>query len=74
MIDRHPLAIRAAVMHGLARCADSPAPLACLGEFLEKLAGMGWNNEDVRSVELAALRLMGKLKEQELTQRPKLTA
>src|SRR5439155_8405549 len=62
MAGRHQLSIHAAVMHCLARCADSQAPLSSLGEFLEKLAGMGWSGDDVREVEMTVLKLLGKLK------------
>jgi hypothetical protein len=51
MVDGKPnLAIRAAVMNCVARCLDSDTPVICLGDFLEKLAVMGWQSEDVDTV------------------------
>ena len=66
------LSIRAAVMNCLARCSESPAPLACLGEFLEKLGAMGWDSEDVFAVERSVLHLLGKLREHALADRESL--
>ena len=47
-------------MNCLARCTGSEAPLCCLGEFLEKLVEMGWDEDDVRAVQATVLRLLGK--------------
>ncbi len=58
--NKSKLTVRAAVMNCLARCSDSDAPLCCLGEFLEKLVEMGWNEGDVRTVRASVLRLLGK--------------
>jgi hypothetical protein len=54
------LSVHAAVMNCLARCTGSEAPLCCLGEFLDKLAEMGWQEHDVRTVQTSVLRLLGK--------------
>jgi hypothetical protein len=54
------LSIRAAVMNCVARCANSKAPLCELGEFLEKLAVMGWSPGDILIVNTTALRLLDK--------------
>jgi hypothetical protein len=58
--NKSKLTVRAAVMNCLARCSDSDAPLCCLGEFLEKLAEMGWPENDVRAVQTSVLQLLGK--------------
>jgi hypothetical protein len=58
--NKSKLAVRAAVMNCLARCSDSDAPLCCLGEFLEKLAEMSWNEDAVRAVRASVLRLLDK--------------
>jgi len=68
MAAKSELSIRAAVMHCLARCAESEAPLCCLGEFLEKLGALGWRPSEIRSVEMAVLRLLGRLREKSLEQ------
>jgi hypothetical protein len=60
------LSIRAAVMNCLARCSESEAPLCCLGEFLEKLASMGWDAEDIFGVERSVLHLLGRVRENAL--------
>ena len=70
MPPKSELSIRAAVMHCLARCAESEAPLCCLGEFLEKLGSMGWTGDDVRRVENVVLRLLGHLHETAIHQAP----
>jgi hypothetical protein len=54
------LSVRAAVMSCLARCSESEAPLCCLGEFLEKLTEMGWNDDDVRTVQASVVQLLTK--------------
>ena len=69
MARKSNLSIRAAVMNCLARCTESPAPLACLGEFLEKLSALGWDSEDVFAVERSVLHLLGKVREQALEDR-----
>lgn len=69
MSRKSNLSIRAAVMNCLARCAESKAPLSCLGEFLEKLASMGWHSEDVFAVERSVLHLLGKIREDALVDR-----
>ncbi len=58
--NKSNLAVRAAVMNCLARCSDSDAPLCCLGEFLGKLADMGWNENDVQTVQDSVLRMLGR--------------
>ena len=72
MSHKSNLSIRAAVMNCLARCTESPAPLACLGEFLEKLTGLGWNSEDVFAVERSVLHLLGKVREDALENRDRI--
>jgi hypothetical protein len=52
------LSIRAAVMNGLARCAESETPLSCLANFLEKLAGLGWAADDIATVRNMVLKLL----------------
>jgi hypothetical protein len=69
MSRKSNLSIRAAVMNCLARCAESEAPLCCLGEFLEKLASMGWHADDVFAVERSVLHLLGKIREHTLEDR-----
>ncbi len=71
MTKKSDLSIRAAVMNCAARCAESSAPLASLGEFLEKLASMGWDSEDVVAVEKSVLQLLGKLQEESLKDKPR---
>jgi len=61
-IYKSTLSIRAAVMNCLARCIESQAPLCCLGEFLEKLVAMGWNDDDVQTVQASVLHLLGRSK------------
>lgn len=58
MYEKPRLAIRAAVMNCLARCTESETPLVCLSEFLEKLAELGWQKEDVEAVRNMVLKLM----------------
>jgi hypothetical protein len=60
---RHDLSIRAAVMNCLARCSESEAPLCCLGDFLDKLGGMGWSCDDVSLVEKTVLRILCGMRE-----------
>ena len=66
MAAKSHLSIRAAVMNCFARCADSPAPLSSLGDFLEKLSALGWSPSEVHTVEMSVLRLLGLLKDQGL--------
>jgi hypothetical protein len=61
MPSKSKLSIHAAVMNCLSRCVQSVAPLCCLGEFLERLAVLGWEPDDVRDVEVTVLKLLGKL-------------
>jgi hypothetical protein len=62
MSMRSNLVIHAAAMNCLSRCTDSDAPLCCLGEFLEKLAHLGWAASDIYEVETRVLRQLGKLR------------
>jgi hypothetical protein len=62
MAAKSELSIRAAVMNLIARCTDSAAPLCCLNDFLEKLAALGWNLDDIKAVETAALRMLANIK------------
>jgi hypothetical protein len=55
-------------MNCLARCAESKAPLCCLGDFLEKLQAMGWSPDDLRLVETAVLRFLGYIRETDVSQ------
>jgi hypothetical protein len=57
-------------MNCLARCAESAAPLCCLGEFLEKLSALGWDQDDVLKVERAVLVILGHIEEKSLEQAP----
>jgi hypothetical protein len=60
-------------MNCFARCAESQAPLYCLGEFLEKLRVLGWSPRDVLEVEQSVLRLLSQAREQSYpTSRPAL--
>jgi hypothetical protein len=63
MAGRLQLAIKAATMSCLARCASSNSPLVCLSDFLENLAAMGWNAEDRQSVEQACLKELGQIRQ-----------
>ena len=63
MSRKSKLSIHAAVMNCLSRCVQSDAPLCCLGEFLEKLAVLGWEPDDVGDVEMTVLKLLGKLED-----------
>jgi len=58
LAPKSKLSVRAAVMSCLARCSEGEAPLCGLGEFLEKLSEMGWNNEDIQTVQISVLRLL----------------
>src|SRR5438309_53211 len=58
MPGKSKLSVNAAVMTCLARCTGSAAPLACLGEFLDELAGLGWTSSDIRQVATAVLTLL----------------
>src|SRR5436305_884830 len=44
---RSKLAIHAAVMSCLARCAESDAPIASLGDFLDELSKLGWQTDEI---------------------------
>jgi len=57
--SKHILSINAAVMNCLARCLDSALPYVSLGDFLEKLRSMGWNEADVQAVQDAVLPMLG---------------
>jgi hypothetical protein len=61
--NKHNLAIRAAVMNGLARCSESDAPFVSLGDFLEKLRSMGWDNTDVEAVRTSVVPMLGELRD-----------
>ncbi len=63
---KNQLLVRAAVMNCLPRCAESSAPLCCLGEFLEQLSQLGWQRDDIFAVERTVLEMLGRLKEQSL--------
>ena len=58
MYEKSRLAIRAAVLNGLARCTESETPLVCLAVFLEKLADLGWQKDDVEAVHNMVLKQM----------------
>jgi len=61
MASKSNLAIHAAVMTCAAHCAESHAPFACVGEFLEKLVAMGWDADDVAAVTQKVLPLLDEL-------------
>ena len=60
MAEKSKLSINAAVMTCLARCTGSEAPLACVGEFLDELSGLGWQNSDIEQVASAVLQLLSR--------------
>ena len=66
MPSKSQLLIRAAVINCMARCSESTAPLCCLGEFLEQLACLGWNAEDIFTVERSVLHVLSGVKEKSL--------
>jgi len=49
---------RAAVLNCLARCKDSYTPLDSVGDFLEKLTEIGWNDDDVQAVWMTVVPLL----------------
>jgi len=60
--SKHILAINAAVMNCWMRCSESATPYVCVGDFLEKLRSMGWQEGDVQAVQGAVLPLLENLK------------
>src|SRR5687768_11534950 len=60
------MAVWAAVLMGLDSCQQTDAPLAALGEFLEKLQTRGWQPKDVQAVEHCILELLTSKREQML--------
>ena len=64
MASKSDLAIHAAVMTCAAHCAESHAPFACVGDFLEKLVEMGWDADDVAAVTQEVLALLDELNRQ----------
>jgi hypothetical protein len=57
------LSIHVAVMGCVERCSESDTPYACLGDFLESLAQIGWGHEDIQAVGAAVLPLLAELNE-----------
>ena len=51
-------AIRLAIRQCLLRCLDSNTPMACLADFTEKLADMGWDVGTIKAVERGVLVML----------------
>jgi hypothetical protein len=69
IVARKPeLKLWGAVISCLDDCQRSDAPLATLGEFLEKLAASRWDRRDVRVVEACVLELLNWQQEQQLNE------
>jgi hypothetical protein len=46
-------------MNCFARCAESDAPLAAVGDFLDELSQLGWEYDEIRDVASAVIGLLG---------------
>jgi hypothetical protein len=53
--------IRSKVKECVARCLAAPLPLAALAQFLEELKAAGWETDEIRAVELAAVKILARL-------------
>jgi len=49
-------------MNCIARCSESETPVICLADFLENLALLGWNGDEITAVRNAVMPLMGELR------------
>lgn len=56
--DRTVNRFNGAVHECLELCYGSPAPLACLAEYLEKLRADGWRQRAIDKVEAMVLRML----------------
>jgi hypothetical protein len=67
LVKRKPeMTVWAAIIKGLDDCQQSDAPLAALGEFLQKLHAKGWQIADVQLIEQWILKLLSSKREQRL--------
>jgi hypothetical protein len=60
VVDSRP-PIAAKVQECFRQCMDSPAPLASLSSFLDKLRHDRWREEDIRQVEGIVVRMLASL-------------
>ena len=59
--------IRSKIRECLAQCYQAETPLAGLAEFTEYLREAGWNEADIKAVELTALKVLAKLGKEQVS-------